>query len=155
MKPFLLLAAVTAATSVLFAASCTVTTAGLNFGDYDPLSGNDVSTSAVIEVACTSDIKEKLTALISLSTGASGNNADRTMNCPTTATLLHYNVYQLKNATKIWGDGNAGSYTQTIQMNLNGKKTITKTADMYGKILGAQDVAVGLYTDALIITMEF
>jgi spore coat protein U-like protein len=84
---------------------------------------------------------------VNLSTGQSHSYVARMMKSG--ANTLTYNIYTNASRTIVWGDGHGGSSTQTAYKNS------TTTLDLFGQIPAGQDVANGLYTDSLIVTVNF
>jgi spore coat protein U-like protein len=84
---------------------------------------------------------------ITLSTGQSHSFASRLMKSG--ANSLSYNIYTSATRSIVWGDGTAGSSTQSAYKNN------TTTLSLFGQIPAGQDVANGIYTDNLIATVIF
>jgi spore coat protein U-like protein len=86
---------------------------------------------------------------IELSRG-SGSSFARTMRQG--ADLLHYNLFLDPSATRIWGDGSQGTvvYSQSKPQNHQ-----TYTVTIFGRVFEQQDVAAGLYQDAITATILF
>ena len=146
------------------AASCTVGVDGVNFGTYDPTSGNTVSAQGEFRVDC--DTNGTLVT-ISLGTGGSGSYANRRMQRGATPGPLYYNLYLDAAHATIFGNGIGGSSTVTCrtQNNLNQNGcTGTKpaagpiwraTRPFFGLIPASQDVGAGAYTDTVTYQITF
>jgi spore coat protein U-like protein len=63
-----------------------------------------------------------------------------------------YNVYVNAGRTWVWGDGTAGTI-QYAFTNTGGPNLYSGSA--YGTVPGAQDLAPGVYTDTLAVTMAY
>ena len=91
---------------------------------------------------------------IALSTGSSGNYAQRTL--ASGGDTLGYNLYTNSARTLIWGDGTGGSQAVADSVNLtNGSPARTRTHTIFGQIPAMQDAAVGTYTDAILVTVTY
>jgi spore coat protein U-like protein len=139
--------AVLAAAAGRAEAACTVSTTSANFGTYDVFSTSANASTATITYRCGSGDKD---ILITLAKGTSSTFTPRTLRSGTEA--LEYNLYRDAAFSTIWGDGTAGTATYTIR---NPPKNQDVVLTVYGKIPAQQDVAVGSYTDALIVTINF
>ena len=84
---------------------------------------------------------------VTLSTGQSNSYISRVMKSG--ANSLTYNIYTSATRSIVWGDGTAGSSTQSAYKNS------TTTLSLFGQIPAGQDVANGIYTDNLIATVNF
>jgi spore coat protein U-like protein len=122
-------------------AGCSVSTVGLNFGNYDVFSTLDNDITGSINVTCQTSTSYS----ISLSSGT-GTYASRTM--MSAGNLLSYNLYLDPTRLTIWGDGSAGTGT----VNSTG---ITGSSTVYGRIPARQNAVVGIYADVVIVTVTF
>lgn len=87
---------------------------------------------------------------ITLSTGSSGTFTPRAL--ANGSDQLAYNLYEDAALTSIWGDGTGGSNFYFIK-NPHPQKPVSLT--IYGRIPPLQDVAVGTYSDTVIVTVDF
>ena len=124
-------------------AGCTVSTSGLNFGNYDVFSPLNDDITATVNVDCPSDTAYS----IWLSSG-SGTFSSRTLR--NGSLLLGYNLYLDPTHLTIWGDGSAG--TGTVSGTGTGSNIATT---VYGRIPAGQNVSVGPYADVVTITVNF
>ena len=138
--PALLCAALLALPS-LGRAACTISTAGLAFGTYDPLSTTPRDATGSVSYNC----QNVGWASAYLSRGSSPTLFNRTMTQG--ANALSYNVYLDTGHTQVWGDA-SGSYYVLVP---NGKGSIP----VYGRIFAQQDVSAGAYSDVLTVTFNF
>jgi spore coat protein U-like protein len=120
------------------AANCTISSATLGFGAYDPVVTNDVANldaSTTMSVACTKGVAPKITTA----------TAGGTITGP--GGTLNYLLFS-----------DAGRTTSFVTPGLTmpaapGKAPQTLT--IYGRIAGNQDVGVGAYTGTTLVTVNF
>jgi len=129
------------------AASCTVSSSGVNFGSFSPLTDTSVDSTGSITVNCT----EVSSYSITLSTG-SGTYSQRRMVAG--GYYLYYNLYRDAAFQQIWGDGNSGSYTVSLNDPVNSQNNLHP---IYGRIpLSSQRAAhVGTYSDTITVTVSY
>lgn len=125
----------------VLAASCTVSSSGVNFGSYDTLSGAETDSTGTVRLRC----DESVSATIALSSG-SGSIASRKMSSGRDE--LSYNLYTNAQRNVIWGDGTGGSNTVTVQGD-------TVDYPIYGVIASRQRVTAGGYTDTIMLTVTY
>ena len=139
---------------VLFAvsahAACNVSVGQLSFGPYDPLSPAGASTSGVITVTCDQSPPPIVTVQIGPS-AVSGGFFPRRMQRAGGSDTLDYNLYVDPGLTAVWGDGTAGTATQSQRVTKHKPWNVT----IYGNMPGLQDVAPGDYSDAIGISIIF
>ena len=147
-------ASLAAACFVLFAASahaaCNVSVGPLSFGPYDPLSPAGATTSGVISVSCNQTPPPVVTIQIGPS-AVSGGFFPRRMQRAGGSETLDYNLYVDAGLGAVWGDGTAGTATQSSRVTQNKAWNVT----IYGSMPGLQDVPPGDYTDSIGITINF
>lgn len=143
IRCWLLGAVLMAAASLAYPAACTVSTLGLNFGNYDVFSTLNDDITGTVSVNCPSSTAYS----ISLSSG-SGTFASRAMTSGTN--LLYYNLYLDATRLTIWGDGSAG--TGTVSGTGTGAAV---GSTVYGRIPWGQNAVVGSYSDSIIVTVTF
>ena len=125
-------------------AACTVSTSGLNFGNYDVFSALNDDVSGTINVNCPSGTNYS----IWLSSGTSGTYSSRSLsNGPF---LLLYNLFTDPTRLTIWGDGSSG--TGTFSGTGTGSNIGTP---VYGRISAGQNAYVGSYADSVTVTVTF
>jgi len=131
------------------AASCTVSSSGVSFGSFSPLTLAYVDSTGSITVNCT-DVSSYS---ISLSTGTgSGTYSQRRM--VSGGYDLYYNLYWEATYQQIWGDGTSGSYPVSLNNPVNGQNYLHT---IYGRIpLSSQRAAhVGTYSDTITVTVSY
>lgn len=124
-------------------AACSVNSSGLNFGNYDPSAALDKLGAGTIAVNCS--LASAYT--ISLSAGQ-GTFSNRTLKDGRNS--LSYNLFIDVTRLLIWGDGTA--VTSTVG-GVGTGANVNVTA--YGKMPAQQNVRVGSYSDAVVITIAF
>jgi spore coat protein U-like protein len=161
--PWLLLAIASAAARA-GAPTCTMSTNGLAFGNYDPTSGTALTANGSIGFTCTYT-GTGFTATLSISTGNSGSYTNRTLNFGTQS--LNYNIYVNAADTEIFGGGTGNGVNGTYYYYLcyaggtvfcaggSGQSGTQYIAPMYGLLPAQQDVSAGLYTDTIIATITY
>ena len=135
-------------------AACIVTSSGVALGSYtfDQLGPTDATGN--ISVSCSLDgmVSLPVTYEIRLSTGISGSYAQRQMG--TNASRLHYNLYSNPARSAIWGDGTAGSTTVSDSYVLALLNTV-RDYPVYGRAPAGQNIAAGVYTDVITVTVLY
>ena len=138
------------------AANCTITTATVAFGAYDPIVTNAATAltgNGAITIACT---KASIPTL-KLDLGATPAGSVRQM--ASGAERLPYELYQPpSNAagtacgalSQVWGTAGAAILTTVAAPS-----KAARTYNVCGSIAGGADVAVGAYADTVIATVTF
>ena len=127
-------------------AACSITTTGVSFGTYDVYDASPVDSIGSVRYQCSGSTG---TFTISLGTGSSGTFQSRTM--VSGADKLNYNLYLDAARTSTWGDATAAT-SWFMESNATGKPV---TLTVFGRIPPGQDVAAGIYTDTIIVTIQF
>ena len=145
------LEAQTATASLTVSASdsknCTISTAPVNFGAYDPIAANATAPLdgiGTVTVTCTKGAAAK----IDLNAGTNAQGATRRMSSTATE-FLTYELYSDAAHTVIWGEGTNG-FDIPAAPNRN-----PRTFTAYGRVAAAQDATVGNYTDTVVATVNF
>lgn len=124
-------------------ANCSLSTSPVSFGIYDYRVQSDITGG--INVTCDSGMAYSL----ELSTG-NGTFSNRQMD-GTSGHFLIYNLYITPSYTQIWGDG-----IQASTAVVGGSGTgLEVSHPVYGAIPDGQNVAPGLYTDSITVTVRF
>jgi len=146
------LKAQTATASLTVSASvtknCTISTAPVTFGAYDPVAANataPLDAIGTVTVACTKGAVAK----VGLNSGANAQGTTRRMG-QGTAEYLTYEIYKDTTHATIWGDTADTALDIPAAPNRN-----PRTFTAYGRIAAAQDAAVGNYTDTVVATVNF
>ena len=147
-------ASLAAACFVLCAASahaaCNVAVGPLSFGPYNPLSPASSTTSGTISVSCDQAPPPVVTIQIGPS-AVSGGFFPRRMQRAGGGDTLDYNLFVDPGLAAVWGDGTAGTATQSQRVTKNKPWNVT----IYGSMPGLQDVTPGDYTDSIGISIIF
>lgn len=123
------------------AASCAVSSSGVNFGAYDPVDAADTRGTGTIRLSC----DQAVTATVALS-GAGGASLDHAMR--NGASALVYDLYVDAQRAGVWGDGTGGSQTVSLTGTLVDRP-------VYGAIRARQRVTAGSYTDTITLTVSY
>jgi spore coat protein U-like protein len=158
----LLLAAIWSTAAHAGAPSCTMSTNGLAFGNYDPTSATAVTANGSISFTCTYT-GTGFTAYLTISPGNSGSYANRTLNHG--GQSLNYNIYVNAADTEIFGGGTGGTGTYYYYLCYagggvfcsggSGASGTQYVAPMYGLLPAGQDVSAGIYSDTIIATLTY
>ena len=143
------------AVSASVASNCTISTAAVAFGAYDPIVTNAVTAltgTGSITIACT----KASVPTLKLDLGANPAGAVRQM--ASGAERLPYELYQpLTNVAgaacasgTVWGTAGANILTTVAAPS-----KAARTYNVCGSIPGGADVAVGAYADTVIATVTF
>lgn len=141
--------------SLFFAESayalCSVSTVAMNFPAYDVLSALPTDSTGSVILDCDETPPAKTIVSMGQSFNSGGFNP-RQMNHAFAADFLLYNLYTDATYTIIWGDGIGGGSSV--------KKTVTKnqspvTLVVYGRIPALQNVGSGLYSDSVVVTVDW
>jgi len=139
------------------AADCAISTTGVAFGNYDPLVTTNADATGNLTVVCThiSGGATRVTYTAALSAGGSGNYAQRRMRTGTAT--LNYNLFDSAARTRIWGNGSAGTalVPGSMLVNPGGNRVVQVTHPIYGRIPASQGVAIGNYSDSIVVTLTF
>lgn len=148
--------------STLWAATCTLSATGINFGNYDPTSNATVTANGSYTFRCTGTFLGD-TVIMTVSTGSSGTYTNRTMKLG--SQNLNYNIYFDPGYTSVAGDGTGGSFYLYGCYGLGSGAPCpvlggvadgtTYSGPTYGRMLGGQDVKAGTYIDTLTVTLTF
>lgn len=130
------------------AQSCSVRVTSMQFGQYNPLSGNLLDATADVYVNCDTAISYKV--MLDAGANAEGNFSTRRMVSADGNYSLNYNIYRDSNHIEIWGDGTGNTFTHS---GLGTGKENHHIA--YGRVSGRQNVPVGVYGDILSVRIEW
>jgi len=134
--------------SASVSANCTITTAPVAFGAYDPIGANataNLDATGTVTVACT----KGTSATIGLGLGQNPAASVRKMTDGATG-LLTYELYKDTTRAAVWG--NAG--TDLLDTGAAPSKA-ARNFTIYGRVPAAQDVAAGTFTDSVVATVNF
>jgi spore coat protein U-like protein len=129
-------------------ANCTISTAPVAFGAYDPVSANlaaNLNGTGTVTVACT----KGTAATIDLGNGNNLSGGSRRMGSG--SDFLNYALYKDAARTQVWGTGLAGGSTYAYASASKNSVAVT----VYGTVPMNQDVTVGAYTDTVVATINY
>lgn len=138
--------------SASVSANCTISTAPISFGAYDPVSANASSAlnaTGTVTVTCTNGS----TGVISLGQGSNAA-ADSTNSSPSrqlsdgASHSLAYSLYQDSSRMTVWGN------TTETGVTHHGDGTATGIT-VYGSVPGGQNMPAGSYSDTVVATVTF
>jgi spore coat protein U-like protein len=134
--------------SVSVSANCTLTSAILGFGNYDPIAANKSSALNGVtnfQIGCTKGANVNITLGNGLYS-ANGVGATRAM----TDGNDHYLSYELYSDA---GRGQIWNVATPVQYVPSTSAYVIKT--VYGRVMAGQNVAPGNYRDTVVITANF
>lgn len=140
------------AVTATVSANCTISSAGVSFGAYDPVSTNasaNLDATGTVTVTCTSGAA----AVVALGQGANANTGStdaaplRRMKDSGT-NYLSYALYQDSARTTVWGNTTATDVSHT------GTGTATAIT-IYGRVTSGQNVPAASYSDTVVATVTF
>lgn len=131
-----------------FAEACQVSVLPVSFGAFDNLN-NPVDANGQVSVTCT----VPTIVTIHLDAGSHSNGLFQPRKIATTAgQTLNYNLYLDSARVLVWGDGTGA--TQMVTGTTGGIAVATPlTAVIYGRIASGQLGSVGIYGDAVTVTV--
>lgn len=128
--------------------NCTISTAALAFGSYDPVvthASTNLDGSGTVTVACT----KGATATIGLGLGSNASGSTRRMT-DGSSNYLTYELYSDAGRTTVWSDSGGGLYSPGAAPS----KT-ARNFTVYGRVSSNQDVPAGSYSDTVVATVNF
>jgi len=139
-----------AACSTPGACSCAVSLTTVAFGNYNPQAPSPTDTVGTISISCSSPDAANSTFSVAFSPGISGNVNARTM--MSGAHPLYYNLYSNAARTSVWGDGSGGG--ESVASGFPSSRASVKLS-IYGRIPASQNAWVGVYHDAVTVTVSY
>lgn len=135
--------------------TCSVSSSGLNFLTYDPLSASNLNVSGNVRVTCSvGGLVGLLVAYdIMLSPGGSGTYKQRQLSRG--ASKLNYNLYTTAARSTIWGDGSASTATVSDAWLVTLGAATSQDYTVFGQIPMLQNVVAGAYTDSMVVTIIY
>jgi spore coat protein U-like protein len=135
------------AVSATVANNCTIGTAPLNFGSYDPIGAHAASPldgTGTVTIACT----KGAAATIGLGLGSNASGSVRRMSNGTE--FLTYELYKEAARTNVWANAGADLFSAGAAPS-----KAPRNFTVYGRVAGNQDVASGTYNDTVVATVNF
>jgi len=136
------------AVSATVSKNCTITTAPVNFGAYDPVTANNTAPLdglGTVTVTCTKGAVAK----VGLGLGSNAQGTTRRMSLGA-ASYLSYELYSDSSHTTIWGTTTGSTVDLPAAPNKN-----PRDVTVYGRVGPAQDATVGAYADTVVATVNF
>jgi spore coat protein U-like protein len=128
--------------------NCTISTAALAFGSYDPIvahASSPLDGTGTVTIACT----KNSTQTIGLGLGGNASGSQRRLNAGG-ADYLNYELYKEAARTNVWGN----SGTALLDPGAAPSKA-ARSITVYGRVAAGQDVPAGSYTDSVVATVNF
>lgn len=141
-----------AAPSRAWAATCTVAAVNLAFGYYDSFRTAHTDSTGNLAITCSGKAGELVAYSLALNAGA-GSYPQRTMRSAS-GHSLSYNIYTSASRSLVWGDGSGGSIIVSDSFHL-AAPTVNRNYPVYGRMFRGQKVPVGMYNDAITVTLNF
>ena len=136
------------ATPASVEAVCSIRSASVAFGTYDPFNPVSLNTAGQFVYICGN---RDHNVFISLSRGSASSFQPRVMKNGSSS--LQYNLYLDPAKTIIWGDGSEGTQAYFIKNPQPNNQELS--VPIYGSIPPGQNVPVGAYSDTLTLTIDF
>jgi spore coat protein U-like protein len=127
-------------------ASCQVTAADLDFGNYAAGTGSDTTANSTINVTCTNGTSYT----IALDGGSVAHDVSARQMSDGNSHTLSYGLYTTAAFTTAWGDG-SGS-TATVSGTGDGT---AQPSTVFGQLPAGQYVPAGPYTDQITVTVTY
>lgn len=134
--------------------SCTMSTTGVAFGSYNPLTASNIDTVGSVTVKCGGVAGLLIPYTVDIGTGA-GTYAQRQMSSG--GNRLNYNLYLDSTRSTVWGDGTGGSghVSSGVTLDVLGLSP-GNVHTVYGRLPALQTTAVpGGYTDTITVTVTY
>jgi spore coat protein U-like protein len=128
--------------------NCTISTAALAFGSYDPVvahASTNLDGTGTVIVACT----KGATATIGLGLGSNASGTVRRMKDGGT-NYIAYELYQDSGRSTVWGTAGGA----LLSPGAAPSKT-ARNFTVYGRVASNQDVPAGSYNDTVVATVNF
>lgn len=133
------------------AANCTISTAAVGFGAYDPIVTNataNLDGTGTVTVTCTNGSATTVTLGQGANAAVGSTDAAPTRRMVSGVNFLSYALYSDTGRTTVWGNtaGTGKAHTGTG----------TATAlTVYGRVTSGQNVPTGSYSDTVVATVTF
>ena len=134
------------------AATCAVSAVSLAFGSYNPFQIGPTDTTGNIAILCSGTPGEVVAYTIGLNSGH-GTFSQRRMRSAN-GFWLNYNIYTSVARTIVWGDGSGGTLMVSDGYTL-GAPSVTRNYPVYGRTPAIQKTPVALYSDSIVVTLNF
>ena len=128
--------------------NCTISTAAVAFGNYDPVGVHDAANldgTGTVTVACT----KGSTATVGLGLGGNPAGATRRMS-DGSGNFLTYEMYQDAGRVNLWGNA-----APDLLAPGAAPSKAARNFTVFGRVASGQDVPAGAYTDTVVATVNF
>jgi len=135
------------AVSATVVSNCTISTAALAFGNYDPVGAHAATTldgTGTVTITCT----QGAASTIGLDLG--GNASGSTRRMTNGSDFLTYELYQEATHTTVWGNAAPDLLTPPAAPSY-----AARNFTVYGQVAAGQTVSTGAYADTVLATVNF
>ena len=134
--------------STSVSAVCSLYSATLNFGSYDPIGLNasaSLDGATTFQISCT----KGLNVVITMNGGQNSSHAQQTTRAMSdgSGNYLGYELYTNPGRSNVW--------TSTNSVNFVSTSYAMRTQTVYGRVPGSQNKPAGNYSDVVTITATF
>lgn len=134
---------------IAWGVSCRVFPFPMHFGAYDPFSPAPLKSIGSISIKCD---ESGIGFRIRLDSGQNAVGFQPRRLKSVAGGVLDYNLFRDTAHTEIWGDGTSSTVVQDGVLN----KTVKKPKfTVFGLIPAGQNVTPDIYTDSVLVTLEF
>jgi spore coat protein U-like protein len=133
--------------SATVTANCSITTAAVAFGSYDPVvthASSPLDGTGSVVVTCTKGAGTRIDL------GLGGNASGSTRRMAGGGDFLTYELYQDTTRTTVWGSGATDGLTIGAAPS-----RAPRTFTVYGRVAAGQDVGAASYSDTVVATINF
>lgn len=147
LRACLVAVAALSASAAVAEAACTISATSVAFGTYDVFATAPRDSTGTVTYRC-GPRDRRIT--ITISRGSSTTFAPRTLVNGTAR--LQYNLFRDAGFATVWGDGTGGTATYFIVNPPNNQEVVLT---VYARVPAEQDVPIGAYADAVVVTLEY
>jgi spore coat protein U-like protein len=133
------------------AQTCTITVTPVSFGLYNVFSTTSLSSTGTVTYNCTNQTYAADTITIWISKGNGTTNNPRQMFSGINS--LNYYLCQDVACSKLWGD--KGYPYDSGPIIIPARTNVTASLPIYGTITAGQDLPTGVYTDTILVEVDF
>jgi spore coat protein U-like protein len=132
-------------------ANCTITTAAVGFGTYDPVvthASTALTATGTVTTTCTKDAAAAITLGQGANATTTSTDAAPARRMISGTNYLTYQLYSDSARTTVWGNDT------TTDVAVTGTGSAVSST-VYGSVSGGQNVPAGSYTDTVVATVTF
>ena len=133
---------------VAWGQECTVSGIPVSFGQYISNDPSPVYGKGSVRVGC--PVGTGFTVRLDPGENSGGNFHTRKLRSAMSGEVLNYNLYRDSAHAEVWGDGTSNTYVQ-VGMGAG----VDVILNVYGRLLGNQNVGGGFYSDSISVTVEW